>query len=92
MASISSGMRSANETGSPCRSAGAIVRARSLSASDAAVAVERDHRIRQTGDHGPKEIVAALGDGDRPRQAIVLPAERAASAAAAATTAKPAKA
>ena len=33
MASISSGMRSASETGSPCRSAGAKARARSLSAS-----------------------------------------------------------
>ena len=37
-----------------------------------AVAVERDHRIGQAGDHGAQRIVGARGDGDRRRQAIVL--------------------
>ncbi len=37
-----------------------------------AVAVERDDRIGQAGDHGAERIVGALGDGDRLRQAIVL--------------------
>jgi len=64
-------MRSANETGSPWRSAGAMARAL-IERQHAAVAVERHDRIRQTGDQRFQEIVAALGDGDRPRQAIVL--------------------
>ena len=37
-----------------------------------AVAVERDDRIRQAGDDGAQQIVAALGNGDRLRQAIVV--------------------
>ena len=37
-----------------------------------AVAVERDHRIGQAGDHGAQRIVGARGNRDRLRQAIVL--------------------
>ena len=37
-----------------------------------AVAVERDHRIGQAGDHGAERIVGARRNGDRLRQATVV--------------------
>ena len=54
-------MRSASETGSPCRSAGASARARFVEREHAAIAVERDDRIGQAGDDGSERIVGALG-------------------------------
>ena len=72
MASISSGIRKASDTGSPRRSAGARRRARSLNASTRAVAVECDHRIRQPGDERPERVVRSLGNRNRPDQAADL--------------------
>ena len=65
-------MRSASDTGSPCRSAGASVRACCVEREHPAVAVERDHRIGQAGDHGAERIVGARRNGDRLRQATVV--------------------
>ena len=41
----------------------------------AAVALERDHRIGQSGNDGPEQIVAALGNGHRLRQPVVVAAD-----------------
>ncbi len=52
MASTTSGIRSASDTGSPRRSAGASAARAIVEREHAAVAVERDDRIRQAGDDG----------------------------------------
>ena len=51
IASSTSGTRSASDTGSPRRSAGATARAGAFARQDLALDVERDHRLRQPGQH-----------------------------------------
>ena len=80
MASTTSGMRSANDTGSPIASAGASACGLGIEGDDDFLAVEHDHRVGQAVDHGidgaidsrssPRSLARA-GDGDRsPRRPI----------------------